>query len=584
MGIRFAVCFTLSLSLLLSGCFLDHPIPSYYGVVKPPADQEFRWSDGGLPKVFDPSLAAAPPDTDAVRALYEGLTDYDPQTLRPTPAVAERWEASADNQVWTFYLRRDARWSNGDPVTAQDFVRSWKRAVEPQRHAPHAKLLANINGVDDLTRVAATTAPAAPAPNGTPAPAVQNNEQTVPSPSPTPGFGAEAVSEYVLRVRLEQPDVDFPSLVAHPAFRPSHETNTTATQPVSADTLITNGAFRIAKVTADNVLLERAPLFWDAGAIELKSVRFVDSVNTEGALAAYRAGDVDAVTNVGFEPLAIKLLSPYKDFRRYTFGSLNYYRFNTTRAPFNDVRVRQALAIAFDRDRLIEDETKGVSEPATSFLPVQITGAAGAPELDTSRLKFDITRARELLAEAGYPNGQGFPRVRLLINRNEQQRQVAQAIVAMWRTSLGIDAEIVIKSWDEYEAAMVAGDYDIVRRGMVMQTTNEAANMFALVDPGADLTPGTDQNVVDPSAPTATPNTDATPLPAGPATSSRAAGNTPPITTQAQALANVPAIPLYFASSYSMVKPYMIGFDANLLDAPSLKRVRVDTAWQPSPR
>ncbi|HYG80479.1 MAG TPA: ABC transporter substrate-binding protein, partial [Pyrinomonadaceae bacterium] len=110
---------------LTGGCFLDHDVEQFYGRAVAPRAQEFRWSDGGLPQVFDPALAAAAPDTDAVRALYEGLTEYDPKTLAPVPGVAARWESSPDARVWTFHLRRDARWSNNDAVTAHDFVRSW---------------------------------------------------------------------------------------------------------------------------------------------------------------------------------------------------------------------------------------------------------------------------------------------------------------------------------------------------------------------------------------------------------------------------------------------------------------------------
>src|SRR5215212_2297849 len=131
---------------LTGGCFLDHDVEQFYGRAVTPRAQEFRWSDGGLPQVFDPALAAAAPDTDAVRAIYEGLTEYDPKTLAPVPGVATRWESSSDAREWTFYLRRDARWSNGEPVTAHDFVRSWQRTLQLGERAPHARLLKNIQG------------------------------------------------------------------------------------------------------------------------------------------------------------------------------------------------------------------------------------------------------------------------------------------------------------------------------------------------------------------------------------------------------------------------------------------------------
>src|SRR5436305_11647054 len=143
--VRVASLLLVSMALT-SGCFLDHEVEPYYGRAVTPRSQEFRWSDGGLPQVFDPALAAVPPDTDAVRAMFEGLTEYDPKTLQPVPGVATRWESSEDNRVWTFYLRRDARWSNNDSVTAQDFVRSWQRTLELGERAPHIKLLKNIEG------------------------------------------------------------------------------------------------------------------------------------------------------------------------------------------------------------------------------------------------------------------------------------------------------------------------------------------------------------------------------------------------------------------------------------------------------
>src|SRR3712207_2510769 len=146
-GARLWATLVVSSALSLGGCFREQKGERFFGKVVVPAAQEFRWSDGGLPKIFDPARAAAPPDTDAVRALYEGLTDYEPGTLRPAPAAASRWETSEGGRRWTFHLREGARWTNGDPVTAQDFVRSWRRTLTLGERAPHASLLANIEGV-----------------------------------------------------------------------------------------------------------------------------------------------------------------------------------------------------------------------------------------------------------------------------------------------------------------------------------------------------------------------------------------------------------------------------------------------------
>ena len=180
-----------------------------------------------------------------------------------------------------------------------------------------------------------------------------------------------------------------------------------------------------------------------------------------------------------FEPLALKLLSGYEDFRRSTFGALTYYTFNSWHQPFDDIRVREALALAIDRERVSRDHLGGATEPAAKFFPEAISGEK--PVVDKAELlEQDVTKARELLAEAGFPNGDGFPVIRLLINRNDQQRAVAQAIATMWRSALNIETEIVVKNWDEYEAALKSGDFDIARRGIVMQTTDELTNLKLL--------------------------------------------------------------------------------------------------------
>lgn len=573
---------------LTGGCFLDHEVEQFYGKAVAPKVQEFRWSDGGLPQVFDPALAAVPPDTDAVRAMFEGLTEYDPKTLAPVPGVASRWESTPDNRVWTFHLRRDARWSNNDPVTAQDFVRSWKRTLDLGERAPHARLLRNIEGA----------LPPLVAPTPQPSPETQaqtprqsngkeegKKEAKVEAPPPPPKFGAEAIDDYTLRVSLQQPDPNFPALVSHPVYRPIHdagEAPATADATAAQPRLVSNGAFQLSKVGGDGVVLERAKNYWDAQAVALQRVQFMPTKDSESALAAYRAGEVDAVTNAGFEPLALKLLAPYKDFRRATFGALNFYSFNMSKPPFDDVRVREALTLAVDRDRLSEDDLDGATEPAKKFLPARVTGVVDADHAEAPLIERDVERARKLLADAGFPGGQNFPKIRLLINRNAQQREVAEAVAAMWKSALNIETEVVPKSWDEYETSFRAGDYDVARRSYVMQTLDEESTLREMLEPETmalsvpapaveQVTPtpeksgkaeavavkpeGTDQTIMAPQLPT-------------------------PTISEAQAMRDLPAMPLYFASSYALVKPYVIGFDANLLDAPSLKRVRIDTSWQ----
>ncbi len=554
------------LSIAPTGCFVDEIYQPYYGRVVVRSRQDFRWIDGGLPQTFDPAFAAAPPDTDLVRAIFEGLTDYDPRTLAPIPAVATRWETSDEGRTWTFHLREDARWSNGEAVTAKDFVDSWQRTVKIGDLAPHTNLLSNIQGARTVS------AAERPSTNGKRARQDQESSAAVNSRPDSRRLGVEAVSDRQLRVHLQSPDLNFPALVAHPVFRPVKLTDEDTLQRIGPLGLVSNGAFMLAKSEADRVLLERAGNYWDKNEVNLESVEFVGAKNSEAALTAYRAGEVDAVTNSAFEPLALKLLAPYKDFRRDTYGALTYYNFNLLHEPFDDVRVREALAIAIDRDRLSQDELGGATEPAKKFLPDAMSGSK-VVVAKAELLEKDIERARKLLAEAGFPDGDGFPTVKLLINRNEQQRLVAQSIASMWRSVLNIETEITIKPWDEYEAAIRVGDYDIVRRGMVMQTTDELTNIRALFQQDSQSA-----------------ESGATGQTAGSANSStvaigeRSADKKTPtqhlIQSETEALNELRAIPLYFASSYALVKPYVSGFDSNVLDMPSLKHVRIDTNWR----
>ncbi|MFL6228881.1 MAG: peptide ABC transporter substrate-binding protein [Pyrinomonadaceae bacterium] len=609
------VCGALVVALAATGgaCFTSDDGEAFYGRVVVPRAQEFRWSDGGLPRIFDPARAAAPPDTDAVRALYEGLTDYDPQTLRPVSAEAYRWESSKDNRVWTFYLRPEARWSNGDPVTAQDYLNSWQRALRLGEGAPHVALMRNLLAAKEREPEAQHESATEPTARDQSPKEPSTSEQAVrveapPKPERESAEGAEAnrkngaadkalaveaVEDHVLRVRLQRPDPDLPSLLAHPVFRPVHASLIAAENESAASELIpdangkarttvqpiiSNGAFRLAEASDQRVVLERGASYWNASHVALDKVRFVGTRDAEAALGAYRDGEVDAVTNANIEPAGLKLLASYKDFRRTTYGALTYYDFNSTRPPFDDPRVRQALALAIDRKRLSDDTLGGSTVPAEEFLPP----ASESGDDDARALKYDPTRARRLLAEAGYPGGYGFPKVRLLVNRNDQHRQVAESVAEMWKTVLGVETEIELKGWDEYETKLRAGEYDLAKRSALMQTPDEQQNLLAMFSPDRFAFDSGDINGAARRGAVSPPPSDAARR--GENQTAKAA-HAAEVLTQSQALRDIPAIPIYFASSFALVKPYVNGLDANMLDAYSLQRVRIDTGWQlPKPQ
>jgi oligopeptide transport system substrate-binding protein len=605
-------------SLIFFGCAdLQKPkLARFYGggKIEAPKKQEFRWVNGKLPKQLDPALAAAPPETDLVRAVYEGLTDLDPQTLEAKPSVAESWDVSPDGRTWTFHLRRDAKWSNNKAVTAKDFARSWRRLAEMGAAVAHSKLLKNIVGAenfaiddgisilppDELEEPAAQSSPQtgeAPAPETTPTPDAQKDFVPRKKPSVQKWFGVEAVDDLTLRVWLIHPDANFAAVAAHPIFRPVYDDvsdtsnlNTLAAAPKA----VTNGAFHVMSVGKDQVELARSDLFWGAAAIKLDKVFMLARPDAESALTAYQANEVDAITNTHLEPLALKLLAPYDDYRRTRHNALTFYQFNMAHAPFDDARVRRALAMAIERETFVQDEMESAGEAAFDFLPFAVA--------DNDMLREKIPEAKKLLADAGFADTAAFPKIRLLINRNDLQRRIAQSVARMWQKNLGVQAEIVIKEGAEYEDAIEKGDYDLARRGVVLPTVSETASLLMLdmTPPAAALSPGAGQAGErqrllekyglehDPAEQENTPGPQTETLGTADTESAKngAAQNAPEsaklILTEKQAMELLPAIPLYFPVSNSLVKPYVSGFDMNLLDAPSLKTVVINYKWKES--
>ena len=183
------------------------------------------------------------------------------------------------------------------------------------------------------------------------------------------------------------------------------------------------------------------------------------------------------MTNANFAPLALKLLKTYDDLRETKHSALSFYEFNSKRKPFDDARVREALAIAIERERLTEDEMDGATEPALNFLPFS----------EENLLKQDFEKAKKLLADAGFANGQNFPAIKLLIARNDLQRRIARAVAKMWKKNLNLETEIIIKDKADFENAFQNGEFDIARRGVVLPTNDETANMLTILKNSTQL-------------------------------------------------------------------------------------------------
>lgn len=590
---RFAVSFFVFVIAVSAAACAELQTPKtddLISVTAPPPIQEIRWSNGSKFTTLDPAKAAAPPETDIVRAVFEGLTTIDPQSLEPRAAAAESWESDDAAKVWTFHLRKDLKWSNADVLTAEDFVRGFSRLAEKAPDTAHVDLLKNIVGfkLPEKTvekaaeNLESTAGSASEKPEPIPAPTLElpppprrpDGTSVVAEKEKTP-IGIKAVDDGTLVISLVMADKDLPKMLANPIFMPVHE-GTDFDAGVDP-AIVTNGPFKITDSNDGSLTLERSETYWDRDNIQLARVHFIAAESAEAALNAYQAGAVDVVTNASFEPLALKLLAPFDDLRHSTHSAINFYEVNTKNAPYNDRRVREALAISIERERLTDGELEGTTQPARSFLPFE--------SRESKKIVQDTAKARALLADAGFPEGENFPPVRLVINRNDVQIRVAKLVAKMWKQNLNIETDIMIKEPDELAKMREAGEYDLIRRGSVLPTNDEIASFISIFGIDSVDTAGEHLHAAaaDVNAPQRTeplvPPIITDPNAAGKA--DHTAENTAKALTEAEALYQLRGIPLYFPISYSLVKPYVRGFDVNSLDAPSLKDVTIDSGWQP---
>ena len=393
------------------------------------------------PRDLDPHLATSQEEFFLVGALIEGLTALDP-AARPIAGAAEKWETSPDGRTWTFHLRANARWSNGDPVTARDFVFGFQRTLTPELGAEFAPQLYCLRGAEDYHH------------------------------GKTKSFdevGARATDDHTLALTLLHPVPYLPALTALPAWFPAHRPTIEKfdglrrrgspwTRP---ENFVGNGAF-LLKVWRPNQVLElaRAPTYWGRENVGLESavINPVENVNTQEAM--FRAGQLDITS----DSIPVEKVRAYRQdptraafLREGTLLATKFFRFNCTRTPLTDIRVRRALALAIDRPKL----TRNVMQnefAAFCFTPPDCGGYTANHEVST-----DVDAARRLLAEAGFAGGKGFPRLELLFYPSGTSGQpVAEAIQQMWRATLGIDVAIVQQETKTVLDARRAQAYDIL--------------------------------------------------------------------------------------------------------------------------
>ncbi len=428
--IRSALCrLLLSLAVLtLGGC----------GRLPDRADLVFI--NGAEPELLDPALATAQATSRISYALFEGLAANDSKGA-PQPGVAERWDISPDGLRYTFYLRKNSLWSNGDPVTAEDFFYSWKRVLQPETAAEYAYQLHYIRGAKAFNE------------------GKTQDFSTV---------GLRVVDPWTFEVTLENPTPFFIDLCAFATLLPVHRATVErysdwASKPAH---FTGNGAFTLHEWRPfDRVRLIKNPRYWNAANVGMNSVDVLPASRPNTAFNFYATGLADLMMDKGLAPTALLgELKKRPDFHAAPFLGNYFVRFNTKRKPFNDPRVRRAFALTVDKEYLTERITRAGERPATSFVP---PGAGAGYEPPPSYTR-DVEEARRLLAEAGFPEGRGFPVVYYLYRADSDLDQdLAVEMQNMFRRDLGVTIQLARQEWTVYLNSQQTLDYDMSRSSWV---------------------------------------------------------------------------------------------------------------------
>lgn len=435
-------------------------------------EQVLRLNVGAEPTTLDPALVYDRASAMVVYQLFEGLARYGPKGVEP--GVASRWEVLPDGLTWRFHLRK-AQWSNGEPLTAEDFVHSWKRLLDPALEAPHASMLYFVAGAEEYNR----------------ADPVRDKAKLA---ELREAVGVRAVDSETLEVNLRTPVPFFPALTAFSALFP------VSPQTVEADpdgwwsdtgTFVGNGPFRLASVVGEGPLvLVRDDRYWESDRVELRRVSVLGVSDPAEFLAMLEGGDIDVVS-----PRLVPLNEVTRLFdiglaRRAPLLGGYYLAFNTRRGPFRDLLVRHAFNLAVNRNALVSRVLKGLPPPALAFVPPGITDPATGQDFRRSKGDFfrdgDAAAARDLLEQAGYAEGKGLPPVKLLVNAEGENVAVMETLRQQWRESLGVEVEIVSLPWNEFLAVRETGDYDLVRGGWIGAYPDPQAflSLYRRGDPG----------------------------------------------------------------------------------------------------
>ena len=398
-------------------------------------------NNGSEVQSLDPHKIEGVPESNINRDLFEGLLISDVDG-KPSPGGAEKWE-NKDFKVWTFHLRKDAKWSDGTPVTAQDFVYSWQRLANPNTASPYASYLqyGHIVNIDDI----------------------------IAGKKPITDLGVKALDDHTFEVTLSEPVPYFYKLLVHSSVSPVPRAAVEKfgekwTQPAN---IITNGAYKLKDwVVNERIVLERNTNYWDNAKTVINQVTYLPISSEVTDVNRYRSGEIDMTYN----NMPIELFQKLKkeipnEVHVDPYLCTYYYEINNQKAPFNDVRVRTALKLALDRDIIVNKVKNQGDLPAYSFTPPYTDGAKLVePEWFKWSQEKRNEEAKKLLAEAGYTAEKPLT-FDLLYNTSDLHKKLAIAAASIWKKNLGANVKLENQEWKTFLDTRHQGNYDVSRAG-----------------------------------------------------------------------------------------------------------------------
>ena len=415
---------------------------------------------GPDPETIDPALNSAVDGGNMLLHSFECLLAVD-ENGQLVPGQAESWETSEDGLTWTFHLRDGLKWSDGSDLTANDFVYSWKRVCDPMVAAPYAEtVLSMVEGYDK---------------------AIEGDLDAL---------QVVAQDDNTLVVTLSTPCSYFGSLAAFATLSPVQEATVTANGDAwatSAATYISNGPFYVSEwVPGSYIIMSKNPYYWNADAIKLDGIKWNLIEDSNAAYSAYQTGEVLMIKNVPTEE--IPSLKDSADFHVDPIIGTYYLSLNLERDAFKDARVRKALSLAIDRDYVANTLMQGTYSPADNFMGpgwIDMDGKqfkdnanGGQSYIDVNNYEADLEEAKQLLADAGYPDGEGFPSISYTTNDAGYHKVVAEYLQQAW-AQLGIDLQVDIVEWASFTPMRRNGDFDVARNGWVGDYS-DPSNMLEL--------------------------------------------------------------------------------------------------------